>query len=204
MAIVVFSIWARNQQIAAFFERLLKPRFPAAAQAVCRKLLAFGQGLRTIQDFKSFVLVVLLSLTLWTLIARSYIQVMHSYPVTTVSVQSDASNNTAPVTRTVRLHEMKMEDALLVMGASITGSVVQLPGVGGGSQLAVIDLLSRVFGDEPYNITPELAVSCGMMCWLVTFMTVIPAGLVLAHRERVSLRMVSQESEVEASHAETA
>ena len=107
------------------------------------------------------------------------------------------------VTRTVRLHHMELEDALLVMGASMVGSVVQLPGVGGGSQLAVIELLSSdIFKNEPYNITRELAVSVGMLCWLVTFMAVIPAGLIMAHRERISLRMISRESEIEATEAE--
>jgi hypothetical protein len=33
-----------------------------------------------------------------------------------------------------------------------------------------------------------------MMLWLVTFMSVIPAGLFLAHRERVSLTRVEEES----------
>jgi hypothetical protein len=202
MAMIVFALWARNEQIAGFFEHLLMPRFPAAAKAICRRLLAFGQGLHTIQDFKSFAAIVLLSMAIWLSIARSYVQVMHAYPVTEVAVQTEGGQSSAPPTiRTVRLHDMETEDALLVMGASITGSVVQLPGVGGGSQLAVIDLLSKVFHDEPYNITPELAVSCGMLCWLVTFMAVIPAGLLMAHLERVSLRAVSKQGQVEASQA---
>ena len=40
----------------------------------------------------------------------------------------------------------------------------------------------------------ELAASCGIMLWLVTFIAVIPVGLLLAHRERLSLRKLSQES----------
>jgi len=209
MAIVVFFLWWKSEQITNLFQRLLEPRFPRAGNAVCRRLRAFGQGLHTIQDLKSFVLIVLLSLGVWMLIARSYIQIMHAYPVTTVAVEPDSNNGGANasspvVTRTVRLNQMELEDAVLVMGASITGSVVQLPGIGGGSQLAVIDLLSRVFGREPYNITRELAVSCGMLCWLVTFMAVVPLGLILAHRERVSLRVLSRESEIEATRAGSA
>jgi hypothetical protein len=73
-----------------------------------------------------------------------------------------------------------------------------LPGVGGGSQLAVISVLSRLFGEEPYNITNELALSCGMMLWLVTFMSVIPLGLILAHFNRISLRAIGQASEEDA------
>jgi hypothetical protein len=32
------------------------------------------------------------------------------------------------------------------------------------------------------------------MLWLVTFVAVIPVGLLLAHRERLSLRKLSKES----------
>jgi len=46
-----------------------------------------------------------------------------------------------------------------------------------------------------YGIPPELAVSCGMLLWLVTFVSVVPAGLALAHFEHVSLRKISKESE---------
>jgi hypothetical protein len=66
-----------------------------------------------------------------------------------------------------------------------------LPGVGGGSQLATIAALEHIF-----DVPKELAASCGIMLWLVTFMAVVPAGLFLAHRERLSLRQLSQESHV--------
>jgi hypothetical protein len=49
-------------------------------------------------------------------------------------------------------------------------------------------------------VPPELATSCGIMLWLVTFVAVIPLGLLLAHRERLSLRKLSEES----AHAEEA
>ena len=206
LALIFFLLWWRTEQIARLLDRLLRPRSEAVANTVCRKVRAFGQGLRTIRDLKSFLLIVMVSLCLWIFIAQAYIQVMHAYPVTTVEVRADSDDDddSGPVvTRTVRLHQMRLEDALLVMGASMTGSIVQLPGVGGGSQLAVIELLSSdIFKNEPYNITRELAVSVGMLCWLVTFMAVIPAGLILAHRERISLRMISRESEIEATQAE--
>jgi hypothetical protein len=72
------------------------------------------------------------------------------------------------------------------------GSMVQLPGVGGGSQLATITALDHVF-----DIPKELAVSCGILLWLVTFVAVVPAGLLLAHHERLSLRKLSKESHQE-------
>jgi glycosyltransferase 2 family protein len=78
----------------------------------------------------------------------------------------------------------------LLIFASMLGSLVQLPGVGGGSQLATITTLQRVF-----NVPPEVAASCGILLWMTTFMTVIPTGLILAHRERLSLRKLSKESQ---------
>jgi uncharacterized protein (TIRG00374 family) len=206
LALIFFLLWWRTEQIASVLDRLLRPRSEQVANTICRKVRAFGQGLHTIRDLKSFLLIALVSLCLWVFIAQAYIQVMHAYPVTTVEVQADTDDDddSGPVvTRTIRLHQMKLEDALLVMGASMAGSIVQLPGVGGGSQLAVIELLSSdIFKNEPYNITRELAVSVGMLCWLVTFMAVIPAGLIMAHRERISMRIISRESEMEATQAE--
>ncbi|HET7208260.1 MAG TPA: lysylphosphatidylglycerol synthase transmembrane domain-containing protein [Terriglobales bacterium] len=87
------------------------------------------------------------------------------------------------------LSNLDVSRVLLLMGFSMIGSVVQLPAVGGGSQLAVISALQVIYG-----IPPELAVSCGILLWLVTFMSCIPVGLVLAHREHLSLRKLSEES----------
>jgi uncharacterized protein (TIRG00374 family) len=97
------------------------------------------------------------------------------------------------------LSNMDVSHVVLLMGFSMVGSVVQLPAVGGGSQLAVIGALQVIYG-----IPPELAVSCGILLWLVTFMACIPVGLFFAHREHVSLRKVSAESHEEENAEEPA
>jgi uncharacterized membrane protein YbhN (UPF0104 family) len=163
------------------------------------RVQAFREGFNTIHDVKSFVQLVVVSLVMWLVIAGAYIEVLHAYPQVSVSVTGDAPG----VQRVARMNTMKLEDVLLVMGSSMLGSVVQLPGGVGGSQLAVIGVLqSNLFSSEPYNITPELAVSCGIMLWLVTFMSVIPAGLVLARLEKVSFLRLSEESAQEEEEAE--
>ena len=43
-----------------------------------------------------------------------------------------------------------------------------------------------------------------MLLWLVTFVSVVPLGLILAHRERISLRTLSAESEAEIKSESTA
>jgi uncharacterized protein (TIRG00374 family) len=90
------------------------------------------------------------------------------------------------------LFDLDVGHVLLLMGFSMVGSIMQLPAVGGGSQLAVISALQVIYG-----IPPELAVSCGILLWIVTFMAVIPVGLVLAHREHLSLRKLSHEAQAE-------
>src|SRR5258707_10826541 len=87
------------------------------------------------------------------------------------------------------LADMDVPHVLLLMGFSMVGSIVQLPAVGGGSQLAVISALQVVYG-----IPPELALSCGILLWLVTFMSCIPVGLIFAHRGHLSLRKLSKAS----------
>ena len=95
------------------------------------------------------------------------------------------------------LANMDVPHVLLLMGFSMIGSVVQLPAVGGGSQLAVISALQVIYG-----IPPELALSCGILLWLVTFMSCIPVGLVFAHREHLSLRKLSKASHKQQELAE--
>jgi glycosyltransferase 2 family protein len=195
MAIVMLGLWWKAAEVASLAERIFRPISKKVAESICSKLQAFGEGIHTLKDGKAFLLVTVISLAIWLTVAGSYILVLHSYPESTVTA---ASTGLPQVGATIRLHHMHLPHVLMVMCASMFGSVIQLPGVGGGSQLAVISVLSRLFGEEPYNITNELALSCGMMLWLVTFMSVIPLGLILAHFNRISLRAIGQASEEDA------
>src|SRR5208337_4525933 len=85
----------------------------------------------------------------------------------------------------------------VLMGSSMVGSMLQLPAVGGGQQVATIGMLHSGFGIEQ-----ELAVSCGMLIWAITFMSVIPTGLALARHEHLSIRAVAQEEEKAAALVE--
>ena len=94
------------------------------------------------------------------------------------------------------LSNLDVSRVLLLMGFSMIGSIVQLPAVGGGSQLAVISALQVIYG-----IPPEVAVSCGILLWLITFMSCVPVGLAFARREHLSLRKLSEQSAQEEEHA---
>jgi hypothetical protein len=106
---------------------------------------------------------------MWYVIALAYKEVTHSYGAASL--------------------EIPLLQILILMGSSMLGSMLQLPAVGGGSQLATIRTLSSLFA-----VPPEMAASCGILLWLVTFAAVVPVGLALAHHERLSLRKLSEES----------
>jgi uncharacterized protein (TIRG00374 family) len=139
----------------------------------------FGAGLNTIHGPLSFFWLALVSVGMWYVIALAYKEVTHSYGAVSL--------------------EIPLLQILILMGSSMLGSMLQLPAVGGGSQLATIRTLSGLFA-----VPPEMATSCGILLWLVTFAAVVPAGLILAHHERLSLRKLSQESHRAESSADSA
>ncbi len=136
---------------------------------LAEKVREFGMGLNTIHGPASFVALSVVSVGMWYMIALAYHEVTHSY------------GNAAL--------EIPVSQLLILIFASMLGSMLQLPAVGGGSQVATIAVLSHVF-----DVPAEMATSCGILLWLVTFAAVIPSGLLLAHRERLSLRKLSVES----------
>jgi glycosyltransferase 2 family protein len=179
MVAALIAFWIRKNPNAAadFFRRSFGVLSKKLGEGAYHRVHAFGEGLNTVKDFGSFLQLTALSLVIWVLIGFSYLSVMHAY----------------------RGHwpaHLGLADVFLLTAGSVVGGLLQLPAVGGGSQLATIGILYKIF-----DFPKELAISCGIMLWLVTFMSVIPAGLILAHFERVSLMKVEKESLVEEERA---
>jgi uncharacterized protein (TIRG00374 family) len=170
VGIVAFLIWRNGHGIATFLERSLSPISVNVAKSISGKVRAFGKGLHTIRDLRSFAELLVLSLGLWLSIAFAYLQVTRAYPEP--------------------LRHMQLSHIILLMGFSIAGSAVQLPVIGGGSQLMTIVALEHVF-----KMPHELALSCGILLWLVTFVSSSPIGLLIARREHVNLVKLSEEAE---------
>jgi hypothetical protein len=160
----------RNGEAAA---RWVEQRFSHLSSnlghKLAQKVREFGTGLNTIHGPVSMLWLALVSVGMWYVIALAYQEVTHSYGTDALAI---------PVSQ-----------LLILIFASMVGSVLQLPAVGGGSQMATIAILSSVF-----DVPPEMAASCGILLWLVTFAAVVPVGLLLAHHERLSLRKLSVES----------
>jgi len=161
----------RGNLLAKWVEERFRHLAANLGHRIAQRIREFTNGLNTIHGAVSFLLLSAVSVLMWWVIALAYKEVTHAYGLSALALSAT--------------------QVLLLMGGSMIGSLVQLPGVGGGSQLATISVLDHVF-----NVVPkELAVSCGIMIWLVTFVAVVPVGLFLAHRERISLRKLSEETE---------
>ncbi|MGH9523005.1 MAG: hypothetical protein ACRD3E_10780, partial [Terriglobales bacterium] len=176
--VLLVALAKRGPAISAWVCRRISAISPTLGAKAEARLTSMAAGLDAIQDWRSFAQCCLVSAVIWVIVALAYRTVTHAYPIET------------------GLPALNLPEVILLMSASVAGGVIQLPVVGGGSQLATIAVLSQTFG---YADAPELAVSCGMLLWLVTFMSVMPLGLALARFEHVSLRRLEQESQ-EAEH----
>jgi hypothetical protein len=172
LIIGAFAVHRRGEGLARWVERRFAHLSANLGNRIALRIREFHSGLNTIGGIWSLLALIGLSVAMWAMIAVAYKEVTHSYAVEAL--------------------EIPQTQVLLLMGSSMVGSLIQLPGVGGGSQLATIATLRHVF-----DVPQELAASCGIMLWLVTFVAVIPVGLFLAHHERLSLRKLSQESQEE-------
>src|SRR5260370_39977859 len=101
---------------------------------------------------------------MWWVIALAYKEVTHAYG--------------APMSA------MSVTKVLLLMGASMIGSMVQLPGLGGGSRLATISALEHVFDIVPTALT----VRRGIMLWRETSVSIVSVRLLRSHHKRPTPR----------------
>jgi glycosyltransferase 2 family protein len=177
--IAALAFWIRKNphKASEFFRRIFSLISPKVGEGAYHRVHAFGEGLNTVRDFKSLLQLTGISLLIWLVIGFAYVSVTHAYAIH-------------------RLERLTLSSVLLLTAASVMGGILQLPVVGGGSQLATIGTLRGVF-----HLSPEIATSCGIMLWLVTFMSVVPAGLILAHFERISFFRLEAESQVEEEKA---
>jgi len=137
-----------------------------------KQLHGFAVGFDTIETFASFGRIAVASLLMWSAIGGAYWASIHAFP--------------SP------LDDFGLRDVVVLMMFSMLGSLVQLPG-GSTSSLVVVIVLKAIFG-----VPQELALSCGIMIWLTTYMAPIPAGLGVARHEHLSLRRLEHDAEEEA------
>lgn len=134
----------------------LPPRFSRMEHT----LLAFAEGSRALRSFSALAACTLYSLLEWALVAFCYNAVFNSF--------SGGSR-------------LSLNELLIFMGCVMGGSMVQIPGLGGGTQVASLLALTEVLG-----VRPEAAASISLLIWAFTFLAVIPPALLLAFYEGLS------------------
>jgi len=135
-------------------------------------LLGFARGVQAIQTWSDLALSLFYSAAHWFLVLLVYLWVSHSFGGT--------------------LGTISLGDAMLVMAFTLVGSAVQLPGVGGGSQVASFLAYTTVFGVEK-----EAAAAASIVMWLITFAACSLAGVPLLIHEGFSLGKLREMAELE-------
>ena len=171
LCVFVLIVRLAGAAVAQACGRVVSIASTAAGAKVAEKIFSFREGLNVIDSLPDFALAAALSLALWGTIALAYVLTLRAFP--------------SPV------HDLSAASIIVLMGFSIAGSALPIPGGSGawtGNVFALTNLL---------HIPAELAASAGLMAWLVTSMTVIPAGLIFAQREGISLGQLARRGEAE-------
>jgi hypothetical protein len=130
--------------------------------SVARILLGFARGVQAIRNVSELLLAILYSALHWFMVLLVYYWGTRSFGG--------------------RLGTLGLGDVMLVMAFSLVGSVVQLPAVGGGAQLASVLVYTKIFGVET-----EPATAAAVVLWLIGFAACSFAGVPFLIQEGLSL-----------------
>jgi uncharacterized membrane protein YbhN (UPF0104 family) len=83
-----------------------------------------------------------------------------------------------------------LTDVMIFVGFVAFGSIVQIPGIGGGVQVVAIVVLTQIFG-----MSLEAATGIALLNWILSFVIVVPFGLVLGFHEGLNWRKLRHLSE---------
>jgi glycosyltransferase 2 family protein len=162
--------------VAGFARATVGTLSKPVGESIATKIIGFRDGLNALSSKRDFGVVALISLAMWGMIGLAYVQTAHAF------------------VQTPELAELTFSRTMLLMAASIGGSLLQLPIIGWFTQIAVTATAMHTF----YGAPIEAATACGAMLLVVTFICIIPTGLVYSRVEHVSLKKVASESEAAA------
>ena len=136
-------------------------------------LEGFSEGLQGIRTWEDFSALTGYTAVHWLLVVSVYVIATHAFGG--------------------KLAQLSLGEVILVVAFTLVGSAVQLPGVGGGAQLATFLVLTLALGVEK-----EPAAVFAIVIWLVGFASCCIVGLPLLFREGWSmgeLRRMAQAEE---------
>ncbi len=175
IALAIFAVFVRisGGVLAAFTEKTIGVLSPGIGKSAADKIRAFRDGLDTLASFGDFLLAFGVSLAMWGMIALAYLETMWAF------VSSP------------ELSHMTLARCMVLMAASMGGSIFQLPVIGWFTTILATSATMHGW----LGVAAEPALGCGAVLLGVTFLSVIPLGLIWAQFEHVSLKKVAEESE---------
>lgn len=172
-ALFLIAVRLAGNTVASFSERSFGLFSKKLGTAIGEKVRAFHAGLDTMRSIGEFGVTAGLSICMWLLIAAAYFEGCQAF---------SASPELASITPS---------KCVLLMVASGTASIFQLPVLGWFTQIGIVAAaLTGLLG-----ASAESATACAAVLLLTTFLGIVPVGLVWAQFEHVSLRKVTVESE---------
>ena len=167
-ACLLFLILFRNFSDAAQGRLLSAVSFlpPNYYSRVERMLRAFSQGMEATRDLKSLFLLLIYTVFEWVLILGTFYALFLSFP---------------------RTAQFKITDVVIILGFMAFGSIVQIPGIGGGIQVVSILVLTEI-----YRLPLEAATGVAIFIWIITFVVIVPVGFICAVHEGLSWTKLRQ------------
>ncbi len=176
VAIAIFAVSVRvaGERVAALARSTIGRLSQPAGESFAVKLLSFRDGLNTLASVREFLLVLVISLTMWGMIGGAYYQTAHAF------------------VQTPELATLSFSRTMLLMAASIGGGLLTLPVIGWFTQIAATAAAMQAF----YGAPIEAATACGALLLVVTTLSIVPMGMIFAQVEHVSLKPVAAEGGV--------
>lgn len=170
--LVLFALHRWSDDLHTRLSDVMKAFGRAASPGLEEKLQALSDGLRATRTLSSVLRVLVWSLLEWGVISAAYVAFFRAFP------------DTATFT---------LAQTLVYVGFVAFGSIVQIPGIGGGIQVVSTVVLVEFFG-----VTLEGATSISILVWAVSMLLVVPIGLTLALHDGLRLaKLKSIASEIE-------
>jgi len=164
-AIVVLMLYFRLHGAGALERRLDYWHRSGGLKGWLAGIIAgFSEGLQAIRTASDLLIAVAYTAAHWGLVTLAYLWIARAFA--SAFVQSDVN----------------FPGAMLLLAVTLVGSVLQLPGVGGGAQVASFIALTTIFGVEQ-----EPAAAIAIVLWLITFAASTLAGVPLLIHEGLSM-----------------
>jgi hypothetical protein len=159
--------------VASLLEKAFGVLSKGLGRAIGDKTRAFRAGLDTLRSFSDFAITMTLSLSMWGLISLSYFEILRAF------VQCP------------QLAGITLAKCMMLMASSMAVSGLQLPVVGWFTQIGLVAAAMSGF----FGVAAEPATACAATLLLITFLGIVPVGLIWKQFEHVNLRKVAAESE---------